>query len=178
MYAPISAPIQAHSVCRCPAVPLFPRSPPPLSLTPVSTSLSLPPFSSPAPLSPTSLPHRSPTSLSPSPLFRCATTHPICHAARELVLEKYPDLGIKVGEEHFSNYGGNMKAWCVGGRGSRRPALSASPLSPPPSWTGTRLSHRPLPLPWPIFRTPFRLLPYRPLSSLPRCRCRRDAAQV
>ena len=44
-------------------------------------------------------------------LLMCATTHPINHATRELVLEKYPDLGLHIGEEHFKDYGGNMKAW-------------------------------------------------------------------
>ena len=44
-------------------------------------------------------------------LLMCATTHPICHAARELVLENHPDLGLKIGDEHFKEYGGNMKAW-------------------------------------------------------------------
>ena len=44
-------------------------------------------------------------------LLMCATTHPINHATRELVLEKHPDLGLHIGDDHFKDYGGNMKAW-------------------------------------------------------------------
>jgi Glycosyltransferase sugar-binding region containing DXD motif len=46
-------------------------------------------------------------------LLMCATTHPINHSARELILENESrtDLGLKIGKDHFANYGGNMKAW-------------------------------------------------------------------
>ena len=44
-------------------------------------------------------------------LLMCASTHPIYHSAREMILENITDLGIKVGDDHFINYGGNMKAW-------------------------------------------------------------------
>lgn len=47
-------------------------------------------------------------------LLMCATTFPITHVAREIVLEgnySEAELGLRVGEDQFKEYGAQIKAW-------------------------------------------------------------------
>lgn len=45
-------------------------------------------------------------------LLMCASTFPITHAAKEMLLEgKGLDIGLRVGGEYFREYGAMMKAW-------------------------------------------------------------------
>lgn len=44
-------------------------------------------------------------------LLMCATTYPITLSCRELVLENFPDLGLRVAGEWFKEYHAVMKVW-------------------------------------------------------------------
>jgi hypothetical protein len=44
-------------------------------------------------------------------LLQCVSTYSITSAARELLLEKHPDLGLHIADVGYREYGGLMKAW-------------------------------------------------------------------